>query len=369
MDTYALAFSVSNLGPKSFHKLLNKFGNSEKAWMGDEFGYFDVGIKGVAYSKFDKFRKSFDIDNYALKLEKAKVTFVAFTDRQYPKRLKKLENPPIGLYCKGDLKLLDPSRSLRMTRLAVVGTRRITEYGKSVTGGIVEELVKNNVVIVSGLALGVDAKAHRTALENKGLTIAVLACGVDCCLPSENYSLYCNILDNEGLVLSEYSLLQPPNKGTFLARNRIIAALSDGVLVTEAAEDSGSLVTAEWGFKLGKKVFAVPGQITSKMSDGGLKLLKQGATLVTEVRDILDEFEILSSKSETNFKSIVKKLNLSKEEGRIVKLLENESLTIDEISKILEFPSAQLLILLSRLELLGIIDSGNGMWKMRANQL
>ena len=363
MDTYALAFSVSNLGPKSFHKLLNKFGNSEKAWMGDEFGYFDVGIKGVAYSKFDKFRKSFDIDNYALKLEKAKVTFVAFTDRQYPKRLKKLENPPIGLYCKGDLKLLDPSRSLRMTRLAVVGTRRITEYGKSVTGGIVEELVKNNVVIVSGLALGVDAKAHRTALENKGLTIAVLACGVDCCLPSENYSLYCNILDNEGLVLSEYSLLQPPNKGTFLARNRIIAALSDGVLVTEAAEGSGSLITADYALQYGKKIFAVPGQINSHTAKGSLGLLKKGAKLVTSAEDILGEFKIQNAKFKVKKKNQNFE-NLDEDELAIIKLLENESLTIDEIASKTKTPFKKIISLVSQLELYKVVKQVNGKFEI-----
>jgi DNA processing protein len=141
--------------------------------------------------------------------------------------------------------------------------------------------------------------------------------------------LYQDILKNGGLILSEYPLSLPPQKGTFLARNRIIAALSDGVLVTEAAEDSGSLVTAEWGFKLSKKVFAVPGPITSRMSDGSLKLLKQGAILVSCGEDIFKELKIIHNRKQNTwtFK------NLTKEEREIISILECEGMTIDEIAK------------------------------------
>ena len=354
-----MAFSVSNLGPKSYQKLVNKFGNPKKAWEGDRSKYYELSIKDKTYASFDEFRKEFDIEDYVSKLKKEKVEFISFLDKEYPESLKKFENPPIGLYCKGNLGLLDPSLSLRMTRIAVVGTRRITEYGKNVTENIVSELVNNNVVIVSGLALGVDAKAHRTTIKNNGMAIAVLACGVDCCTPSENYSLYNDILKNNGLIISEYPLSLPPNKGTFLARNRIVAALSDGVLITEATIDSGSLVTAEFGLQLEKKVFAVPGPITSKMSDGSLKLLKQGATLVTEAQDILKEFKEQSSKIKVKLKNQRLK-NLGKEEKIVVELLEVEAMTIDEIAKKAKLKPNILMGIISGLELKGIVKNVGG---------
>ena len=277
--------------------------------------------------------------------------------------MKKLENPPIGLFAKGNLKLLDSSSSLRMTKLAVVGTRKVTSYGREVTELLVSNLVANGECIISGLALGVDGIAHKTCVSNNGKTIAVLACGVDCCVPSENYNLYSNILKNNGLIISEYPLSQPPNKGTFLARNRIIAALSDGVLITEAAEDSGSLVTAEWGLKLSKKVFAVPGPITSRMSEGSLKLLHQGATLVSEVDDVLNEFTRSASSGQERIKKF-KTLNLTKEERKIVSLLENEPLTIDEIAKKTKLPISKLFASISNLELKGVLKNNGGRIKV-----
>lgn len=381
MDLYSLAFSVSNLGPKSHQKLINKFGSPKLAWEGRRYEFEELEITGLTYKKFDEFRKKFDITQYTRQLKKKGVVYFSFFDKEYPQSFKKLDNPPIGIFCKGNLDLLchsdseldsgeesQPEKILRnaqddkegeenLIKIAVVGTRKITSYGKNVTEAIVSELSNNNVCIVSGLALGVDALSHRTALENNGGTVAVLACGVDCCLPSENFSLYNKILEKRGLIVSEYPLSQPPNKGTFLARNRLIAALSDGVLVTEAAEDSGSLVTADYGLKLGKKVYAVPGPITSRMSDGSLKLLKQGAKLVTSAEDILEEFKIQSSK----FKVASKKFkNLSIEEKKIISLLENESLTIDEISREASCPISKLFIVVSGLELKGIVKSASG---------
>ncbi len=354
VDIFSLCFSVSNIGPKRYQTLLNKFETVEEAWNGTKEQYYELSIKYKTFDTFNNFRKTFDIEKYITKLNKEKVVFISFLDKRYPKGLKKLENPPIGIFVKGNIGLLKPE-----LRIGVVGTRKITTYGKSATETLVSDLVSNGVCIVSGLALGVDGTAHRTAVSNNGKTIAVLACGVDCCLPSENYSLYIDILKNKGLIVSEYPLSQTPNKGTFLARNRIIAALSDGVLVTEAANDSGSLVTAEWGLKLEKKVFAVPGQITSRMSDGSLKLLKQGAKLVTRVEDILDEFRDQRSNIKSKLKS-QKFKNLTNDERKIVLLLENEPLTIDEISKKTKVDVLKTIQLIGELELKGVVKNERG---------
>ena len=363
LDKYSLGFSLSNLGPKSFLKLINEFGAAERAWNASEKEYERLGIVKIKYRKFDEFRRTYNSIQYTGWLKKEKVEFIGFGDKRYPTSLKNIENPPIGLFCKGNLTLLrhpglDPGSS--SLRIGVVGTRRITQYGRDVTSMLVTDLVKNGVVIVSGLALGVDGLAHHVALLNHGYAIAVLACGVDCCLPSENYNLYSQILQQNGLIISEYPLSQPPNKGTFLARNRIVAAISDGLLITEAAEGSGSLVTAEYSLQYGKKVFAVPGQITSRMSDGSLELLKKGATLVSNAEDILAKFEIRNSKSETNIKSQIKKLKLSKEEEKIVLLIENEGLTIDEIARESKLPISKIFILISNLELSGVVKNSGG---------
>ena len=374
MDKYSLAFSVSNLGPKSFQKLLNKFGSSDRAWNATELAYKELGILGLTFNKFEKFRREFDYVQYTGWLKKENVEFIGFSDKRYPEGLKKIENPPIGLFCKGNLELLrypgftgelrniDSGSEAEITRtgtliIGVVGTRRITQYGRDVTSMLVSDLVKSEVVIVSGLALGVDAMAHHVTLENHGLAIAVLACGVDCCTPSENYSLYSQILKQNGLIISEYPLSQPPNKGTFLARNRIVAAISDGLLITEAAEGSGSLVTSEYALQYGKKVFAVPGQINSQMSKGSIGLIKKGGILVQDAQDILSEFGTKNFKSKTS-KNQFK--NLSKEEKKIVMLIENEGLTIDEIARESKLPISKIFILISNLELSGIVKNNAG---------
>lgn len=353
IDEYSLAFSVSNLGPKTFQKLINEFGSSKKAWEGERSKYYELSIKDKTFRDFDLFRNNFDIKEYIKKLDRENVRFVSFFDPEYPAGFKKLENPPIGIFSRGDINVLKDN-----LKIAVVGTRKITNYGKAVTESIVSELTQNGVCIVSGLALGVDGTAHRTCLENRGLTVAVMPCGVDCCLPSENFSVYLNILKNNGLVISEYPLSLPPNKGTFLARNRLIAALSDGVLVTEAAEDSGSLVTAEWGFRLSKKVFAVPGAINSQMAKGSLKLLKQGAVLATCGQDVLQEFEQNKKLKLKKKREIFK--NLSKEEKKVISLLENEELSIDEISKKTKIPISKLFVFISNLELKKVIKNDRG---------
>ncbi len=356
MDEFSLGFSLfDGIGPKKYLMLIKKFGSAKDAWEKlDHSNVKDAGMSENLFQKFENFRKEFDPNFYLEKLKKTKVTFVSFEDPQYPGQLKDLDAPPIGIFCKGNLDLLSSIHNI-----GVVGARKITSYGKSVTESIVTELVGNYMVIVSGLALGVDATAHKTALANKGSTIAVLGCGVDCVSPSENQDLYEKILDNNGLILSEYSLGMPPSKGSFPARNRIIAALSLGVLITEAAEDSGSLITAGEALKLGRKVFAVPGPITSQMSRGSLKLLKEGAKLVSSGEDILDSFQVKTQKAKGKIER-QKLKSLNAEEKKIVELLEIENQDLDALSKQTKIPIYKLLGIVTKLELSGILKNTNG---------
>lgn len=352
---YYLAFSVCGpIGPKKFISLLNHFGSAEKAWKAAEGELEKVGVKLKTYESFNSFRQTFDHVGYAKKLKKDSVIFIPSNSKLYPKNLKKLPDPPIGIYARGNTLLLKSKFSI-----GVVGTRKITSYGKDVTEMLVADLVKADACIISGLALGIDAFAQQVALDNNGSTIAVLACGVNCCTPAENYALYQNILNKSGLVISEYPLSQPPNQGTFLARNRIVASLSDGILIPEAAQGSGSLVTAEWGLTFDKKVFAVPGPITSRTSDGTTELLKKGVKLVSNAVDVLEEFEIYSS-NPTGKNMKLKYKDLNTDEKKIISLLENEGLLVDEIAKASKISIQSLMIIISGLELRGIVKSSNG---------
>ena len=237
---YYLGFSnFPGIGPLRFRKLLAEFGSAKNAWeaaksvlaklLGEKLG-----------GKFDEFRNKFSIEEYIEKLKRAHVWFLTLTDKEYPELLKRISNPPFLLYGKGDKEILrfaqnDSGGAQNDTGgfIAVVGTRKITQYGREVTESLTRELASSGFTIVSGLAMGVDAVAHRTALESGGKTIAVLGCGVDCCTPEENQSLYRSIIDGGSCIVSEYPLGQMPTRGSFPARNRIIAGLSQGVLVTE----------------------------------------------------------------------------------------------------------------------------------------
>lgn len=221
-------------------------------------------------------------------------------DKLFPDRLRHLAQIPEALYFRG--KNLDAL--LQVPTVAIVGSRKVSPYGRSVTMRLTYDLAQAGVTIVSGLALGVDSIAHTAALEAGGKTIAVLPCGIETVYPAQHYQLAKQIIDASGALVSEYPNKIRPQKYQFIARNRIIAGLSRGVLITEAALGSGSLHTAEFALELGLEVFAVPGNITSQNSAGTNMLIKNGATPVTSVEDILEALHISPSpgiKSTSNF--------------------------------------------------------------------
>ncbi len=350
-----LLFSLCDrIGPKTFLKLLNAFGSAKSAWEGlDSEAVAEKLITQKLYEKFRVFKKEFNLQVYLDKLKKTKVRVIGYTDSYYPESLKQLDAPPIVLYCKGNVEILKAER-----KIGIVGARKITSYGKDVTEKLTSELVFNGFTIVSGLAFGVDVVSHKTALEHNGETIAVLGCGVDCCTPAENQNLYEHILDSKGLILSEYSLGFPPSAGLFPARNRIIAGLSLGVLITEAAEDSGSLITAEEARKLNRPVFAVPGSIHSHMSKGAIKLLKEGAFLASTGKDILEQLKY-SSRKQTDLARIRNYLLTSKEK-LIIDKLQEEALTIDILAKKTQISMMKLMVIISSLEMRGIVENRSG---------
>lgn len=358
-ELFYLSFSLSPIGPTRFQALLQHFKTAQNAWSATKEELKPFGIGEKTFEKFDSFRKSFDVKIYVNKLQAAKVEFVAQRNERYPKPLFDLPDPPICLYIKGNLNLL----KLKNKTIGVVGTRKITSYGKDVTEKLVSELSFAGFTIVSGLAMGVDATAHRAALDANGNTIAVLGCGVDCAFPKENERLYEDILDNNSAIISEYPLGMQPNQGTFPARNRIIAALVEAVLVTEASEDSGSLITADWAQKLGKKVFAVPGPITSSQSKGTTQLLKSNANLVSSSQDILEELGEMSGVTQSSFD--ISTFQGSAEEKKVLTLLQDEALSMDELAKKSALSITTLSVLLSGLELKDIIKNQNNTFSLK----
>jgi DNA processing protein len=350
---YFLGFSVfSGVGPKRFADLITAFGTAKNAWHGDDSTL--ITVLGKAYGNaFLSFRKQFSIAEYLTALKKKNVSFLTLADTLYPHSLREVPLSPFVLYLRGNDTIFQESERY----IGIVGTRKITGYGTQVTELITEELVFGGCVIVSGLALGVDAVAHKTTLAAGGKTIAVLGSGVDICHPSSNRVIYDAIISQGGTVVSEYPLGEPPSKGSFPSRNRIIAGLSEGIVVTEGASDSGALITARDALSFNRRVYAVPGPITSMLSKGPNSLLAEGAKLVTSGKDILDDLSIKSTKDTKNIKGMKGE---TEEEQRIIDLLQNESLLFDEIVKKTGFDSTKTGILLSVMELKGVIKNIEG---------
>lgn len=356
---YYLAFSlVSGIGPKTFALLLKNFKTAKKAWNSTPKELRKAKLGEKLIKKFEYQKSQINIESYLEKLKKKKVLFIALCDKEYPKLLSQIENPPIVLFVRGDISKINFAKTI-----GVVGTRKITNYGREVTGLFSKNLSQAGFTIVSGLAMGVDAVASQSAIEAGGKTIAILGNGVDLCFPSSNEWLYDKILENKGIIVSEFPLGQLPTLGSFPSRNRIIAGLSLGVLVTEGAADSGSLITADYAFKFNRKVFAVPGPITSSLSVAPLKLIEKGARLVVSAVDILRELKVESLKlksTEQNSKSV----NFTKEEFKIIKILENEALHFDEIVRKLKIDSSRVGILLSMMEIKGLIKNSDSIFSI-----
>lgn len=277
--------------------------------------------------------------------------------KDWPKSLSRVRPAVKQIFYRGnwDKKLFTKS-------VAVVGARRMTKYGEVMTRKITTGLVEAGYTIVSGFMYGVDTAAHKVCLENKGKTVAVLGSGLDCLTPAENDNLYTQILESGGVILSEFEPKQEALLWTFPYRNRIVVGLSQAVVVVEAGEKSGSLVTARWAFKFKVPVLAVPGPATGSLSAGTNWLLKNGAKAVTEAEDVLGSIRPL--KTNKKFQGLrgihPLEINMSDNEKKIVELLKREAMDCDELSRALNLPAERLGILLSELSLKGVVEEDNG---------
>lgn len=275
--------SVAGLGPMRLKALLDYFSDPKMAWEADVLEIQRIGIPQNVINLFLETRKKLNPEKYLESIEKSGIKYLTVFDENYPRLLKEIYDPPTVLYYKGEI-LPEDERAV-----AVVGTRRVTGYGKLVTQRFACDLVSFGITVVSGLARGVDSEAHRAVIKSGGRTIAVLGGGLQNIYPPENTYLAKQITEGFGAVVSEIPLDRPYSRGVFPARNRIVSGLSLGVLVTEAAERSGTLITVRTALEQGRDVFAVPGPITSEFSKGPAALIKEGAKLVTSAEEILED--------------------------------------------------------------------------------
>jgi len=360
LDCY-LGFSYSlGIGPQRLSLLLKNFGNVKNAYLAKKEELIKILGERLT-EKFIQFRNQFDPKKELEKLNQKEITVLSWDDEKYPPSLKKIADPPICLYVKGDFLNFDFEKDFF---LGIVGTRKPTSYGETLAKEFASRLAAMDIVIVSGMALGIDSLAHWAALNSSGRTVAVLGCGVDVIYPPTNTKLYYEILKKGGLVISEFPPGRTVLKGLFVARNRIISGLSSGVLVIEGAKDSGALITARYAAEQGKEVFAPPSPINSPMSEAPNFLLKQGAKLVTDVSDILDEFNLKVSPKKK--KNLVK--DLSGDERLIFESLTVLPKTVDDLILETKIPIDKILNLLSILEIKGVVEKNKeGKYQISCN--
>lgn len=282
-----------------------------------------------------------------------KIKTIKKSSQDYPKLLKEIHNAPKQLYVRG---ILPKNHDMNF---AIVGTRAASEYGKTLAFKIAKELAELGFNIISGMALGIDTQAHLGALAGNGKTIAVLGSGIDnaSIFPKENLTLVKKIVDSGGAVISEYAPEAKSEIWYFPERNRIVSGLSRGVLVVEAPEKSGALITAGLALEQNRDVFAIPGSIFSRNSTGANNLIKSGAKMVTSVDDILEELSLINLKDRKN-KSEEERLN--PEEKLILNIIIKEPIHIDKICEIAKMPVASVLPIISILEIQGIIKNIGG---------
>ena len=277
---------------------------------------------------------------------------ITIKDKRYPELLGKIgKDAPEKIYYKGNW-----DSEIFKNCLAVVGSRRLTSYGRKITEQLVTEIASAGVTIVSGFMYGGDEAAHKAAAEAGGRTIAVMPCGIDMIHPEYQEELYNKILENKGLIISEYEGKFPPANWTYPRRNRIVAGLSKAVLIVEAGLNSGTLITAEYAKKFGRKIFAVPGPLTSEVSKGTAQLIKEGAEVVTEARDILKDYNISLTKPNLAKPS----LNIEGIEQEIINQLQKEPLEADNLARILGMSVSKIGTTLSLMQLKGFINQEGG---------
>ncbi len=342
---------VKGIGAVRLQGLLDFFGDLALAWEAPYDALRSAGLSQKIADTFVQVRSQIDLEVIWQRIHEAGISVLTWNDTDYPQILKEIDQPPPVLYYKGDLISDDE------TAVAIVGTRRVTTYGKNVTEELAGFLARNGITVVSGLARGVDAAAHAAALQAGGRTIAVLGSGVDQIYPPEHRRLAEEIAE-AGAVLSDYPPGTKPDSANFPPRNRIISGLSLATIVIEAGESSGALITASFAAEQGREVLAVPGNIYSPASKGTNRLILNGARPLLRVEDVLDAINLKMVSARQIAKAI---LPANETESKILTLISNQAYSADEIGFLAGLPISQVSATLTMMELKGMVRNTGGM--------
>jgi DNA processing protein len=353
-DKFWIAFSsIEDVDSPFIQRLYNYFGDIEKAFNASSYELSQ--IEGLSIKKTENFliaRDKVNPDKALSEIENRGISFYTLEDENYPYLLKNISDPPAVLYYKGNLSECNLEKTI-----AVVGSRRASNASKDVLTKIISELSGTNICIVSGLAAGIDSTAHSAAINNGIKTIGVIASGFDYIYPTSNKNLYEKMEKSAGAVVSEYFPTFQPIKFRFPQRNRIVSGLSYGTLVAEAAERSGALITANLCLEQGRELMCIPGLISNPNTAGIYKLLKTGATMVTEAKDILSALNWEIKPTEQLSLTFD---DFSDSEQKVLKSIEIEPKGFDIISEETKISSEELLVIITNLELNGTIKQLDG---------
>jgi DNA processing protein len=352
---YWLAWNkIPDIGPKRFYKLLEYFVSVDTAWQAKSGEISRVlNLSPKISSRISEEKNNIIPERELDLIHKYKVNVLTVEDALYPENLKTIHYPPPVLYFKGTIVEADKNS------ISIVGSRKATYYGKMVAEKLSKDLALAGLTVISGMARGIDTAVHKGTLSVNGRTIAVLGCGIDLIYPPENRRLAQEIQES-GAVISEFPLFTLPERQNFPRRNRIISGLSLGTVVVEAAEKSGALITADSALEQGREVFAIPGNINSPLSNGSHNLIKQGAKLVNNYQDILEEIHITLPQKTTGKEMVKENASLSEKEKIIYRLITKEPAQIDEIIEASKFSASKVSEILLKLELKDLIKEIEG---------
>ncbi len=358
---YWAAFScIPNLGTVRFRLLERYFGSLEQAWIAGLGEFKAAGLDDKTARAIISHRAGISPDGEMEKLERAGVKVLNWHHQTYPPRLKEIHDPPPILYVRGEI-LPEDERSV-----AVVGTRKATAYGREAASNLAHDLARNGITIVSGLARGIDSVAHRAALDARGRTIAVFGSGLDIVYPPEHSKL-AHEIGESGVLVSEYPLGTRPKADHFPLRNRLISGMTLGTLVVEAGETSGALLTVRWALEQDREVFCVPGSIFSPASRGTNALIQQGAKLVLDYKDILEELNLTVVAHQIEMRGIIQPQDDT--ESLLFNHITHEPIHIDDIRRQSQLPITVVSSTLAMMELKGLIKQVGSMHYIRVREV
>lgn len=343
---------IKGIGAVRVQALMRYFDDLESAWNASALDLAGAGLSVKLIERILQARQNVDLDKVWDRIEAQGISILTWNDETYPQRLKEIEQPPPVLYLRGDYIPDD------LYAVAIVGTRRVTAYGRQITEELSSFLAANGITVISGLARGVDAIAHQAALKAGGRTIGVLGSGVDKIYPPEHRQMAEQIMAGHGAVVSDYAPGTPPDASNFPPRNRIISGLSLAVVVIEAGETSGALITAEFAAEQGREIFAVPGSILAPQSKGTNKLIRNGAQPLLSVTDLMQALNLTRMGEQKAARKIIP---TDATEARLYSVLGPEPLHVDEIRNQTELPIEKVSATLALMELKGMVRQVGGM--------